>query len=131
MAMAPSITADAIGLRLQFSVAADADVDAVKAYLTKFSERTAQGMLNGKATSCLHYDFLWNSDNTKFLSREMYLSSEGVCNHVDNTANLVPGLLALGVLIDNTEVTCSKKHAEDAEFMKKMQGFSATLYFKQ
>lgn len=129
--MAPSLTADLIGVRPEFTVPADCDVDAVKAYLLKFVARVAEGMENGKAVGCLHYDFVWNSDNTKFQCREFYATTKDLCDHVAYTGDLYPGLWATGAQLSNTEVTCTKKHTEDDEFMKQCKGFNATLYYMQ
>jgi len=125
------LTADLIGIRPEFDVPAECDVGAIKSYLLKFVERVAEGMSNGKAVGCFHYDFVWNADNTKFQCREMYGTTKDLCDHLAYTGDLFPGLWALGVQLSSCEVTCRKEHTEDEEFMKQVKGFNGTLYFVQ
>lgn len=124
----PSVNENLVSLRPEFVVTGDAAE--IKKYLQKFVDRVEEGVKTGKDPGCLNYEFLWNDDLTRFQAREMYSSPELCSVHFDWTADLVPGLLALGVELDNSEVMCNKKATEDAVFMKHMQDFKATVFTK-
>lgn len=60
--------------------------------------------LDVQAPGCLHYDWVWTSDNRHVQCRELYDGPKAVCDHMDYTSDLLPGFVALGVKVESVEV---------------------------
>lgn len=124
----PSIAKKLVTLRPEFKVTAPPQK--VKDYLVKFIDRVEEGLKDGKSPGVLHYDFLWNEDNTKFQCREMYESSKALSDHITYTGDLFGPMFEMGVELVSCEVFCPKEATSDETFMGHMKEFNAKVFIK-
>lgn len=120
-----------IYLRPEFKITAQGDSGEVKKYLVQFSQRVKEGIENGKESGTLSYDFIWKEDDTLFQCIEAYNSPKALADHMENTSNLVEGLLALGVELVGCEMIGTKQAISDQSMREKCAGFNPEYFIQE